>query len=147
MKKCKEIVISFVKYQPTAVSPMQLNGAVIERLSDYKLLGVIISQDVHVTWNEHCDHIHNKALKRLYTLCSLEKAGLNCDELVLVDCSLVRSVIKYASPIWVVLLSYLEDLLESIQRKALRVIFGKTEYTDAMAMASLDTLKKGHTVS
>ena len=50
---------------------MQLNGAIIERVSNYKLLRVISSQDQ--TWNEHCDHVHNKALKRLYALRSLKK--------------------------------------------------------------------------
>ena len=34
-----------------------------------------------------------------------------------------------------------EDLLESIQRKALRITFDTTEYADAMAIASLDTVK------
>lgn len=43
-EKCNEMVISFLKYQPTAVSPMQLNGTVIERVPNYNLLGVIISQ-------------------------------------------------------------------------------------------------------
>ena len=100
---------------------------------------MIISQDL--TWNEHCDHVYNKALKRLYALRSLKKAGLNCGDLVLVYCSLVRSIIEYASPIWAALPSYLEGLLKSIQRKALRIIFGKTVYADAMSMASLDTLK------
>ena len=85
----------------------------------------------------HC----NKALKWPYALRSLRKAGLNCDDLVLVYYSLVRPVIEYASPIWVALPPYLEDPLESIQREGLRIIFGKTEYADAMAMASLDTLK------
>ena len=45
------------------------------------------------------------------------------------------SIIKYASPVWAALPSYLQDLLESIQRKAVRIIFGKTEYADAKAMA------------
>jgi len=43
-KKFKEEVISFVKSQSTVVSPMRLNGVVIERVPNYKLLGVIISQ-------------------------------------------------------------------------------------------------------
>ena len=51
------------------------------------------------------------------------------------------SVIEYASTIWAALPSYLEDLLESIQKKTLTINFGNTEYADAMAMASLDTLK------
>ena len=37
--------------------------------------------------------------------------------------------------------THIEDLLESIQRKALRITFGKTEYADALAIASLDTVK------
>ena len=126
-KKCKEMVISFLKYQPTVVSPMQLNGAVIERVPNYKLLRVIIWEDL--TWNEHCDHVYNKALKRPYALRSLKKAGLNCDDLVLVYCSLVRSIIEYASSVWAALPSYLDDLLESIQRKALKAIFGKPRHT------------------
>ena len=45
-EKCKEMVISFLKYQPIVVSPMQLNGTVIERVPNSNLLGVIISQDL-----------------------------------------------------------------------------------------------------
>ena len=91
-----------------------------------------------LTWNGHGDHVCNRALKGLYALCLLRKAGLNCDDLVLVYCSLVRSIIENASPDWAALPSYLENLLE---RKALRIILGKTEYADAIAMASLDTIK------
>ena len=44
-----------MQYQPTVTSPMQLNGTVIETVPNYKLLGVIITEDL--TWNEHCDYI------------------------------------------------------------------------------------------
>ena len=60
-----------------------------------QLLGVIITEDL--TWNEHCDYIHKKALKRLYVLRAQKWSGVNCEDLVLVYCSLVRSVIEYAS--------------------------------------------------
>ena len=59
-KKCKDMVINFLKYQPTVITPIQLNGIVIDRVSSYKLLGVIISNDL--SWNEHCDSIHKKKL-------------------------------------------------------------------------------------
>ena len=42
-KKCKDMVVNFLKYQPTVMTPIQLNGIVIDRVSSYKLLGVIIS--------------------------------------------------------------------------------------------------------
>ena len=74
---------------------------------------MIITEDL--TLNEHCDYIHKKALKRLYALRALKRAGVNCDDLILVYCSLVRSVIQYAFPVWAALQTYLEDQLESIQ--------------------------------
>ena len=136
-KKCKETVIGFLKHQPTVVGPMQLNSQSLKEFPASKLLGLIIISQA-LFWNEHCDHVYNKALERLYALRSLRKAGLNCADLVLVYCSLVRSIIDCASPVWAVLPAYLEDLLESIQRKALRIIFGKIECADAMAKASVD---------
>ena len=45
-RQCKDIVINFLKYQPTVITPIQLNGIVIDRVSSYKLLGVIISDDL-----------------------------------------------------------------------------------------------------
>ena len=96
-KKCKEMVISFLKYQPSPVLPMFLNGAAIVRVSSFKLLGVTLSNDL--SWNDHCDEMLKKACKRLYALRSLKAAGLNQKGLVLVYCSLVRSVVEYASPV------------------------------------------------
>ena len=74
----------------------------------------------------------------MYDLRALKRAGVNCQDLVLVYCSLVRSVIEYAFPVWAALPTYLEDLLKSIQRKALRIIFGK--FASAMPMAGIDSL-------
>lgn len=56
---------------------------------------------------------------------------------MLVYCSLVRLVIDYASPVWAALTIYVEDLLESLQRKALKINFGKIDYVDALAIANL----------
>ena len=43
--KYKEMVISFLHYQPTVVRLVQLNGAVLERVPNYKMLGVIITEE------------------------------------------------------------------------------------------------------
>ena len=96
-KKCKDMVINFLKYQPTVITPIQLNGIVIDRVSSYKLLGVIISNDL--SWNEHCDSIHKKATKRLFVLRTLKRVGLVTNDLVLVYGSIVRSIVEYASPV------------------------------------------------
>ena len=38
-KKCKEIMFSFLQYQPFPATPLCLSGRVIERVGHYKLLG------------------------------------------------------------------------------------------------------------
>ena len=52
------------------VGSIQLNAAATERVSNYKLLQMIISQ--FLTWNK----VAKKALKRLFAWHSFEKAGL-----------------------------------------------------------------------
>ena len=139
-KKCKDMVINFLKYQPTVITPIQLNGIVIDRVSSYKLLGVIISNDV--SWNEHCDSIHKKATKRLFVLRTLKRVGLGTNDLVLVYCSIVRSIVEYASPVWAAIPLYLDELIESVQRKALKIIFGRVDYTEALVLAGLESLSE-----
>ena len=51
---------------------------------------------------------------------------------MLVYCSLVRSVVESASPVWAALPIYLQDMLEAVQIKALYIIFCKMEYKEAM---------------
>ena len=137
-KKCKDMVINFLKYQPTVITPIQLNGIVIERVSSYKLLGVIITNDL--SWNEHCDSIYKKATKRLFVLRTLKRVCLGTNDLVLVYCSIVRSIVEYASPVWAAIPLYLDELIESVQRKALKIIFGRVDCTEALVLAGLESL-------
>ena len=45
-KKCKEIIFSFLQYQPFPATPLCSSGRVIERGGHYKLLGVFIFSDL-----------------------------------------------------------------------------------------------------
>ena len=110
---------------------------VIDRVSSYKFLGVIISNDL--SWNEHCDSIHEKGTKRLFVLRTLKRVGLGTNDLVLVYCSIVRSIVEYASPVWAAIPLYLDELIESVQRKALKIIFGWVNYTEALVLAGLES--------
>ena len=102
-------------------------------------MGVIISNDL--SWNEHCDSIHKKATKRLFVLRTLKRVGLGTNDLVLVYCSIVRSIVEYASPVWAAIPLYLDELIESVQRKALKIIFGRVDYTEALVLAGLESLR------
>ena len=59
---------------------------------------------------------------------------------MLVYCSIVRSIVEYASPVWAAIPLYLDELIESVQRKALKIIFGRVDYTEALVLAGLESL-------
>ena len=84
--------------------------------------------------------VHKKAIKRLFVLRTLKRVGLGTNDLVLVYCSIVRSIVKYASPVWAVIPLYLDELIESVQRKALNIIFGRVDCTEALVLACLESL-------
>ena len=46
--------------------PIVLGNNTVECVTTYKLLGIIISNDLK--WNEHIDYVSRKASKRLYSL-------------------------------------------------------------------------------
>ena len=81
-----------------------------------------------------------KATKRLFVLRTLKKDALGTNDLVLVYCSIVRSIVEYASPVWAAIPLYLDELIESVQRKALKIIFGRTDYTEALVLAGLESV-------
>ena len=66
-KKCKEMLINFIQNDSFTTRPMiVLGNNTVECLSTYKLLGIIISNDLKL--NEHIDYILKKVSKRLYSL-------------------------------------------------------------------------------
>ena len=50
----------------TALRPINIGYMEVERVRTYKLLGVIISDDLK--WNAHVEYVIAKAAKRLYAL-------------------------------------------------------------------------------
>ncbi len=78
-KKCKEMVISFLKYSLPSDNAIYVSGLPVERVTSFKLLGLMISDDL--SWNCHVDYVIKKANSRLYALRLLKKAGLNHSEL------------------------------------------------------------------
>ena len=129
-KKCKEMCISFLQYCPFPPAPLLVGSSLIEKVSCYKLLRVHLSDNL--TWNEHVNHIVKKGSKRPYAIHALTKCGLTDRQLVLVYCSIIRSVLEYASPAWAGLMQYFSDQIESIQKRALKIIFPSLCYEDAL---------------
>ena len=71
--KCKELGISFAKEQ-RVFDPVIIEGKEVELVTSAKLLGLTIANDL--TWNDHVTEITKKAIKRLYFLTQLKRAGV-----------------------------------------------------------------------
>ena len=78
----------------------------------------------------------------------LKRAGVaNSNIINIYKCS-VRSILKYSMAAWQDIPEYLSSKLESLQRRALRVIFPGVGYKEALAMSGLRSLEvRGETLS
>ncbi|PFX13030.1 Tetratricopeptide repeat protein 28 [Stylophora pistillata] len=133
-KKCKELVISSLRTRPD-LGPLCVNGRPLERVSSHKVLGVTISDTLG--WNEHVREIVSKASKRLYILRVLKRSGIPPEDLINIFYALVRSVLEYACVTWSTSLPiYLKDMIERVQKRALRILFPALSYKDAIVAAN-----------
>ena len=71
-KKCIEMVVNLMKNPNIVMRPLCADNCQIERVSLYKLLGAVISEELK--WNHHIDYLVAKASKRLYALRLLTRA-------------------------------------------------------------------------
>ena len=89
----------------------------------------------------HVEAIVSKASKRPY--CFYECLGIwnSPKDLLCVYFTLVRSVLEYCCPVrYSVLPQYLFDRLESIQRRAMRLLIPEQTYADALLIAKCPRL-------
>ena len=138
--KCKSMTINFLHYKSCIVSPIVTGGSTVEQASSFKLLGLIIFEDL--TWNIHCDYVLKKSNKTLYILRQLFKCALDKCEIVNVHCTLIRPIIENASVVFSNLLTYLSNLIENIRKWALKIIWPDATYTEALHNARLISLSE-----
>ena len=72
--KSKELIVDFRKAKAGIQTPIHINGAEVERVTSFKLLGVHISQDL--SWSLNTSTLIKKAQHCLFFLRKLKKAGL-----------------------------------------------------------------------
>ena len=94
-----------------------------------------------LTWSHHVDFILKKAARRIYFIYLLVKSGLKSSDVVSVYCSVIRSVLEYASPVWHPGLTIAQSkLIEGVQKRCLKIIFPELDYNDALFISSLQKL-------
>lgn len=140
IKKSKELIFTF-KRSSQNFPMLDIEGSVIERVSEAKILGVTLQSDLK--WNSHIENTIKKANKRLHLLNLCRRAGLNQCDLLEVYCSLIRSLLEYCSVVWHPCLpAYLSDSVEKVQKRALHIIFGHNEYDVCLEMSNLKKLSE-----
>ena len=136
--KTKEIVVDFRRKKQN-IPEIVMGDVAIERVNSSKLLGVIISDNLK--WDEHVSYICQKGSKRLYFIRVLKRSGVSPDDLVKIFCVTIRSVLEYACEVWHPGLTRGQSSkLESIQKRAMRMIFPSVQYLEALDAVHLPTL-------
>ena len=78
---------------------LTLNGQPMERVHQYKYLGVVLTDDL--TWSAHIREITNKARKVIGLLYRQFYSMSSTPSLLQLYTSLVRPHLEYASQVWV----------------------------------------------
>ena len=69
------------------------------------------------------------------------KAGVPTRDIVYIYCSVIRSVLEYACPVWHPgLTSKLSKDIECVQKRCLRIIFPQLSYSEALDKSGLNRL-------
>ena len=99
----------------------------------------MISSDL--SWQAHVDYIVKRASKRFFVLCQLVRIGVSAHEIIEVYCSLIRSIVEYASTVWHAGLTKAQsDAVENVQKRSLKIVYSELCYRDALQVAGLELL-------
>ena len=97
--KTKELLIDFRK-QPPAVSPITIDGEIVERVEKYKYLGIIL--DNKLKFDSNVLNIYKKFHYRIYCLQRLRNIGINSKILALYYQSCVETLVTSCLICWYV---------------------------------------------
>ena len=106
------------------------------------MLGVIISEDLK--WNCHVDYITAKASKKLYALRLLKRTGVQEEDMLKVFGSSVRLILEYAVQVWQDIPDFLSHRMESVLKRAFKIIYPNSSYSQALSLANETTLSNRH---
>ena len=90
--KTQEMVFDFSK-SPSAVAPVNINGADVEVTAEYKYLGTVI--DHKLSWSPNINRIYSKCQQRLYFLRKLRQFNVDRTLINLFYKSVIESVICF----------------------------------------------------
>ena len=137
--KCNFMIFSRSKEQFT--TRLTMNNVKLDRISEVKILGLYISDDL--SWTRNCKEICIKAYSRVQMLTKLKYVGIKTEDLLDVYKLFIRSIAEYCSVVFhSTLTNELSNKLERIQKTCLKVILADMyiDYTSALEMCGIETL-------
>ena len=138
--KTKEMVVCFMKDDPN-LPYLTIGGNQVERVQEVKLLGLYLNNKLN--WDTHVKETYTKAAKRLYLLVQLRRAGLNQIDMCRYYVACISSVLEYACQVFHGgLTKEQSEMLESIQKRAVRIISPGLSYSDALVFLNLQSLSE-----
>lgn len=142
--KCN--IMQFYRIQSPIMFNYSIGSTILQKNDFVRDLGVTF--DCKLTFNLHIENICNKSLKLLGFLTRTLNEFSNIYCFKVLYCSIVRSILEYASPIWNPSYKKYVDMLEKIQRKFLRVInyklsipIDQLDYCQLALLLNLDSLE------
>ena len=97
-----------------------INDTVIDRETEFKLLGVVIQDNLK--WNSHISSILKKANKRICHVRACKKAHLPDEVGLTTYTTKIRPLLEYACPIWGGIPDYLSLELQRVQDRCLKIL-------------------------
>ena len=98
ISKTKEMIIDFRKKILTPLSPLYINGEVVERVSSFKFLGTTIHDSL--SWELNTSLIVSKSHQRLYFLRQLKKFKVSQAAMTHFYRATIESVLTFSMLVW-----------------------------------------------
>ena len=138
--KCKFMLISRKRNRMTNPPTITINGNALETVPTFKYLGLLFTSDL--SWSRHIEGVCTKAKKILGLLYRRFYQHADQQTLRQLYISIVRPHMEYAAPVWDPHLRKDQDLLESTQKFACKVMTKTWDrgYDELLNMTNLPSL-------
>lgn len=138
--KCKYMVFS--RSNKEVETRLKINGKIMDRIEETKLLGVWLS--TYLDWTRNTMEVCRKAYMRVGMLTKLKYVGTSRKDLINIYMLFIRSVLEYCSTVYHSTLTKEQAAsIERVQKVCLRVILDEDyhSYEQALRTTELDTLE------
>ena len=134
--KCKTMIVTRRRTRAVPVPELKLYGQALERVFEYKYLGVTLSYNL--SWSPHVENIVAKTRRLTGMLYWQLYQWSDPETLLKIYLYVIRPHLEYAAPVWSPDLTKDVNRLEHVQKFALRVC------TKEWSMSYKDLLEKSH---